>query len=131
MTELSVKRTPTPPTPDLGDLLEDVLQQSKSLVQAEFSLARRELVAELRVATGSLVLLVTGVMFLQAALATLGVLIVLALGAGVASAGVVVALAAIGGVALLVARHELAHRKLPRTVARLTLDAKQIAETVK
>jgi uncharacterized membrane protein YqjE len=131
MTELSVKRAPEQPTPDLGDLLEDVLHQSKSLVQAEFSLARRELVAELRAATGSLVLLVIGVMFLQAALVTLGVLFVLALGVGVASAGVVVALAAIGAAVLLLARHQLAHRKLPRTLARLTLDAKQVMETVK
>jgi|GEM_PF-1038657 hypothetical protein len=131
MNESSVKRAPERPTPDLGDLLEDALHQAKSLMQAELSLARRELVTEVETATRSLVLLVVGVMFLQAALVTLGVLFVLALGVGVASEAVVVALAAIGAAVLLFARRALAHRKLPRTAARLTLDAKQVMETVK
>ena len=131
MTESFVKRAAEPPTPDLGELLEDVMQQAKSLVQAEFSLARRELAAEFGTATSSLVLLLIGVMFLQAALVTLGVLAVLALGVSIASAIVVVALGAVGAALLLYARHALAHRKLPRTVARLTLDAKQVLDTVK
>ena len=94
-------------------------------------MARRELAAELGAATSSLVALLIGVMFLQAALVTLGVLSVLALGVSVASAAVSVALAAIGAAVLVHARHTLAHRKLPRTVARLKLDAKQVLDTVK
>ncbi|HEY1533068.1 MAG TPA: phage holin family protein [Polyangiaceae bacterium] len=131
MTEPSVKRAPAPSPPDLGDLLEDALHQAKSLVQAEFSLARRELATELSATTSSLVALLIGVMFWQAALVTLGVLLVLALGVGIASAAVVVALAAVGSVVVLVARHALAQRNLQHTAARLTRDAKQVLETVK
>jgi uncharacterized membrane protein YqjE len=131
MTESFVKHAPTPPPPDLGDLLEDALHQAKSLVQAEFSLARRELVTELNATTSSLVALLVGVMFLQAALVTLGVLLVLALGVGIASAAVVVALAVIGGAVVLFARQALAQRNFQHTAARLTRDAKQVLETVK
>jgi hypothetical protein len=131
MTESSVKRAPEQATPDLGELLEDVLHQAKTLMQAELSLARRELVTELKTAASSAVLLIVGVMFLQAALVTLGVLLVLALGAGVASVAVVVGLAVIGVAVLLFARRALAQRKLPHTTARLKLDAKQVMETVK
>jgi len=131
MIESSVKRAPERPTPDLGDLLEDALHQAKSLLQAELSLARRELVTELKSTASSLLLLVVGVMFLQAGLVTLGVLLLLALGVGVASAGVVIALAAVGAALLLIARRGLAQRKLPHTTARLALDAKQVMETVK
>jgi uncharacterized membrane protein YqjE len=131
MTEPSVQRAPAPSPPDLGDLLEDALHQAKSLVQAEFSLARRELVTELSTTLSSLVALLIGVMFLQAALVTLGVLLVLALGVSIAAAAVVVALAAIGSLVVLVARRKLAQRKLPHTAARLTRDANQVLETVK
>jgi uncharacterized membrane protein YqjE len=131
MTESSLKSAPEQPTPDLSDLLEDALQQAKSLVQAELSLARRELVTELRTTASSLVLVLVAVMFFQAALVTLGVLLVLALGIGVASAAVVLALAVIGAAVLLFARHSLAQRKLPHTATRLKLDAKQVMETVK
>ena len=71
-------------------------------------------------------------MFLQAALVTLGVLLVLALGVGVASVGRGRRwLLLIGVATLLVARRALAQRKLLHTTARLTLDAKQVMETVK
>jgi uncharacterized membrane protein YqjE len=131
MTEPSVKRAPTPSPPELGDLLEDALHQAKSLVQAEFSLARRELATELKATTSSLVALLIGAMFLQAALVTLGVLLVLALGVGIASAAVVVALAVIGGAVVLFARQALAQRGFQHAAARLTRDAKQVLETVK
>ncbi|HEY5375617.1 MAG TPA: phage holin family protein [Polyangiaceae bacterium] len=131
MIESPVKRAPEQPTADLGDLLEDALHQAKSLIQAELSLARRELVAELKSTASSLLQLVIGVMFLQAGLVTLGVLAVLALGVGIAAVGVVIAFAAVGAVFLLVARRALAQRKLPHTTARLTRDAKQVMETVK
>jgi uncharacterized membrane protein YqjE len=131
MTESSVRRAPEQATPELGELLEDVLHQAKSLLQAEFSLARRELVTELKAAAGSLVALLIGVMFLQAALVTLGVLCVLALGVGIASAAVVVALAAIGSAVVLFARRALGQRSLQQTAARLARDAKQVLETVK
>jgi hypothetical protein len=131
MTESNVRRPEAPPAPDLGDLLEDALLQAKTLVQAELSLARRELVSELSMAADSLVTLVVGLMLLQAALTTLGVLLVLSLGMSVASGAVVVGFALLGAVAVVYARHGLAQRKLARTTMRVALDAKQVMEIVK
>jgi hypothetical protein len=131
MTESNVRRAEAPPAPDFGDLLEDALLQAKNLVQAELSLARREVVSELSTAAHSLVTLVVGLMLLQAALATLGVLLVLSLGVSVASGGVVLGFALLGAVAVLYARRSLAQRKLARTTSRVALDAKQVMETVK
>src|SRR3954447_17502583 len=45
------------PAANLGDLVEDALEQAKTLVQAEFSLARAELWAELKGALRSALLL--------------------------------------------------------------------------
>jgi uncharacterized membrane protein YqjE len=129
--ETSLNRAPEKPAPNLGDLLEDVLHQSKSLVQAEFSLARRELVSDVKSTAGSLIFVVIGVMFLQAALATLGVLLVMAFGVGVGGAAVVVGLLAVGAAVLMWGLHSLERRKLERTTARLSLDTKQVMETVK
>src|SRR4051794_7326259 len=92
---------PKPPAPNLGDLLEDALRQARTLVEAEFSLARAELKHELKRALGSALLLAAGAMFLQAALVTLGVLLVLALGASIASGVIVLALACIATSLLL------------------------------
>jgi uncharacterized membrane protein YqjE len=119
------------PAPNLGDLIEDALHQAKILVQAEFSLARGELKSELKQAFGSLLLLGAGVMFLQAALVTLGVLLVLALGVSAASAGVVVALLVVAAAFLGLGVRSVQRSKLPRTTARLSSDAKQVLETVK
>jgi hypothetical protein len=130
MLETSVSRAPDKAAPNLGDLVEDALNQAKSLVQAEFSLARRELLSELKTAAGSLLGALVGLLFLQAALATLGVLLVLALGVKLGIA-VVVGFLAIGAAGLLSARRSLRMRLLPRTTARLALDAKQVMETVK
>jgi hypothetical protein len=130
MSETSLNRTPEKPAPNLGDLLGDALDQAKTLVQAEFSLARGELVSELKTAAGSLVGALVGLMFLQAALATLGVLLVLAVGMSIGVV-VVAGFAAIGIAGLLIARRALRLRALPRTSARLALDAKQVMETVK
>ncbi len=129
--ETSLNRVPEKPAPNLGELLEDVLHQAKSLFEAELSLAKRELVSDLKAGAGSLALVVVALLFLQAALATLGVLLVIALGAGIGGALVVVGMLAISAVALLFARHSLERRKLARTSARLALDAKQVMETVK
>lgn len=131
MTESAVKRAPNAPAPNFGDLVEDALLQAKTLIQAELSLAKREVQSEVKGASSSLVLLLIGAMFLQAALVTLGVLLVLALGAGLAASSVVVVLAAVGVACAFVAVRELGKRKLPRTSARLALDAKQVLETVK
>jgi uncharacterized membrane protein YqjE len=122
---------PKPPAPNLGDLIEDALHQAKILVQAEFSLAREELKNELKQALGSAILLGAGAMCLQAALVTLGVLLVLALGVGVAAVGVVLALVAIAALLLVFGVRSLQRSKLPRTTARLSSDAKQVLETVK
>jgi hypothetical protein len=130
MLETSVSRAPDKAAPNLGDLVEDALNQAKSLVQAEFSLARRELLSELKTAAGSLLGALVGLLFLQAALATLGVLLVLALGVKLGIA-VVVGFVAIGAAGLLSARRALRMRLLPRTTDRLALDAKQVMETVK
>lgn len=117
--------------PNLGDLVEDALHQAKTLVQAEFSLARGELKAELKQMLGSALLLGVGAMFLQAALVTLGVLLVLALGVSLASVGIVLGLLAIAGLLLVLGVRSARHQKLPRTTARLSSDAKQVLETVK
>ena len=117
------------PAPNLGELVEDALQQAKTLVQAEFSLARGELKAELRQMLGSALLLGLGAMFLQAALVALAVLLVLAL--GVAN-GAFVVLGVFAVAALLsVLGIRSARLKLPRTSARLRTDAKQVLESVK
>ena len=111
--------------------MEDALLQLKTLVQAELSLARRELASEVSGAYGSLIVVLVGAMFLQAALVTLGVLLVIALGVGIAASVVVIALSAIGGAGVWFGVRALGKRKLPRTSARLALDAKQVLETVK
>jgi Putative Actinobacterial Holin-X, holin superfamily III len=118
-------------TPNLGQLLESTLHHAKELLQAEASLARKELSTEVTSALGSIGLLAVGVMFLQGALTTLGVVLVLAFGVGIAAMAVVAALAAIGVAFLIAAVRGLERRKLPRTTARLALDAQQVMETVK
>jgi len=122
---------PKPSPPNLGELVEDALHQAKTLVQAELSLARGELKLELKQALGSALLLIAGGMCLQAALVTLGVLIVLALGVSLAAASVPVVLAAIGALLLVIGVKSSQGKKLPRTTARLSSDAKQVLETVK
>ena len=122
---------PKPPAPNLTDLVEDALQQAKTLVQAEFSLARGELKNELKQALGSALLLGAGAMCLQAAIVTLGVLLVLALGVSVASGLVVLGLLLVAGVLLLLGVRSAQRAGLPRTTARLRADAKQVLETVK
>ena len=115
----------------MGEVLEDALLQAKTLIQAELSLARHELSSEIHGAMASLLLLAVGAMFLQAALMTLGVLLVIAFGVGIASAAVIALFVAIGGVCLAMAARALGRRKLPRTTERLSRDAKQVLETVK
>ena len=122
---------PKKSAPNLAELVEDALEQAKTLVQAEFSLARAELKAELKRALASALLLGAGAMFLQAALVTLGVLLVLALGVGIASAGVVLALFAIAASLLVLGVRSAGREKLPRTSARVSVDAKRVLETVK
>jgi uncharacterized membrane protein YqjE len=130
MSEPGTERVATAP-PNLGELLEKTLHHAKSLVQAELSLARREISSEVSAAYGALLILMLGAMFVQAALSTLGIVLVFAFGVGVASVALVVGLAAIGLVLALLALRSLERRKLPRTTARLTSDARQVMETVK
>ena len=118
------------PAPNLGDLVEDALHQAKTLVQAELSLARAELKGELRQVLGSVLLFGVGAMFLQAALVTLGVFLVLALGVRGEALLVVLGLMAIAAVFLVLGVRS-AELKLPRTTERLSKDAKQVLETVK
>jgi uncharacterized membrane protein YqjE len=122
---------PKPPEQGLGDLIEDALHQAKTLVQAEISLARCELKDEFKQALGSAVVLGAGAMCLQAALTSLGVLLILALGVGAASALVVLGFLAFAGLFLVLGLRSLRRSKLPRTTARLSSDAKQVLETVK
>jgi Flp pilus assembly protein TadB len=122
---------PKQPAPSLGELVEDALEQAKLLVQAELSLARVELKAELRQAASSALLLGAGAMFLQAALVTCGVLLVLTLGVGIASLAVVLVLVAIAATLLVLGIRFARRERLPRTTARLSADAKQVLETVK
>ena len=122
---------PASPAPNLGQLLENTLHHGKELLQAELSLARNELSSELSSAFGSLGLLAAGAMFLQAALTTLGVILVVQLGAGVAAVALVVGLAGVGVALSVIALRALERRKLPRTTTRLALDTRQVMETVK
>jgi uncharacterized membrane protein YqjE len=131
MNERAMRHVPDEGPPNLGEVLEDVLLQAKTLVQAELSLAKREIASEVRGTVSSFVVLGVGVMFLQAALTTLGVLLIAALGPGIAAALVVAAFAAIGAVCTVVAIQKLQQRKLPQTSERLALDAKQVVEAVK
>ncbi len=131
MNERAVRHAPEVGSPNLGEVLEDALLQAKTLVQAELSLAKREITSEVRGTFGSLVLLGVGAMFLQAGLTTLGVLLIAAFGPGVAAAVVVVLLAAIGAACAVVASRQLNRKKLPQTSERLALDAKQVVEAVK
>jgi Flp pilus assembly protein TadB len=131
MFESAAPRSAERSQPNLGDILEDALHQAKSLVQAELSLARRELVGELSSAASALALLSAGAILLTAGLATLGALLVLAFGVGIAAAAVVVAFLAPGTVLVVVAVRSLERKRFPRTTARLALDAKQVMETVK
>jgi hypothetical protein len=118
--------------PNLGQLLENTLHHAKELLQAELSLARKEFSSEVSSAFSSIGLLAVGVMFLQGALTTLGVVLVLAFGVGVAAVALVVGLAVIGVVCSVVALRALERRKLPHTTARLALDAQEVMmETVK
>jgi hypothetical protein len=117
--------------PNLGELLESTLHNAKTLLQAELSLAKRELSSELTSMLSSVGLLIAGAFFLQAALTTLGVLLVMAFGIGIAAVAVVVVLAGIGAALLVVALRALERKKLPRTTARLALDTQQVMETVK
>jgi len=117
--------------PSLGDILEDVVHQAKSLVQAELSMARRELTFELSRAVSGLGLLAAGAILLTAGLSTLGVLLVLAFGVGIAAAAVVVTFLALGTALVLMAMRSLDRKRFPRTTARLALDAQQVMETVK
>ena len=130
MFESAAPRSAEKSRPNLGDILEDALHQAKSLVQAELSLARRELVGEVSSAYSALGLLAAGAVLLTAGLATLGVLLVLAFGVGIAAAAVVVAFLALGTVLVVMACRSLERKKFPRTSARLALDAKQVMETV-
>jgi len=119
------------PAPNLGDLVEDALHQAKTLVQAELSLARAELKAELKQFLGSLLLFGVGAMFAQAALVTFGVFFVLTLGVRGEALLVVLGLLAVAAVFLVLGVRSMELKKLPRTTERLSKDAKQVLETVK
>ena len=131
MFESPTPRAPEPAQPNLGDLVEDALHQAKTLVQAELSLARRELTNEVTSTFDSLIWLACGALFAQAALTTLGVFAVLALGVGVASLGVVLGLAVVSTALFSIGIRALKQRGLPKTGARLAMDAKQVLGTVK
>ncbi len=127
----STQRKPEPAGPNLGDLVEDALHQAKTLVQAELSLAKRELTSEVTSTFDSLIWIACGALFAQAALTTLGFLAVLALGVGVAALGVVLVFTAVSTALFVIGVRALKQGKLPKTTARLALDAKQVMETVK
>jgi Putative Actinobacterial Holin-X, holin superfamily III len=117
--------------PNLGQLLEDTLHHGKDLLQAELSLARAEISRDVSSVFGSLGLLAVGAMFLQAALTTLGVVLVFAFGVGVVAIALLVLFTSIGSLLLLGGLRGLERKKLPRTTARLALDVERVMETVK
>ena len=121
---------PTETASNVGDLVEDVLLQAKTLLQAELSLARREIALELGAARALMVWLTVGVLCIHAALVSLGVLLVLWLGAGYGA--LTVAVLAVAGVSCTgVALRRFQGRKLPRTTDRLRSDAQHILATLK
>jgi uncharacterized membrane protein YqjE len=130
MQESASGSAPTAP-PSFGELVEHTLHDAKGLLQAELSLARRELSSEVSSALGSIGLFLAGAMFLQAALTTLGVFVLIVFGAGAVGASMIAVLAGIGIWLCVRAKHALAQRKLPRTTARLALDAEQVMGAVK
>lgn len=110
----------------LGQTLHDALE----LARAEIELAKRELLSEARSLGTAAVLLAASVFVLQAALTTLGVLLVLMLHAAAIAwlvvggvFAVAVLLAALGAAALR--RNHLAK------IGRVKVDARKIAEAAK
>lgn len=130
MNDAVVKRSPDS-SRNIGDVLEDALLHAKTLIQAELSLARRELSSELQAAYSMLGLLAVGAMFLQAALVILGVSVLLAFGVGLPALAVIAVFVVGGGSCVLAALRGLGKRKLSATTARLASDAKEVLETVK
>jgi cytochrome c biogenesis protein CcdA len=116
--------------PSAAHLLEKTLHDGLELARAEISLAKREVAEQARAMSSSALFFVAGVMFLQAAITTLGVLLVLlvhstALGFAVVG-GLLLVAAALGLVGVRVVKGF----KL-NAPERLKLDARKIAEAVK
>ena len=116
--------------PSAGHLLEKTLQDGLELARAEIALAKRELAEQARAIANSAVFFVAGVMFLQAAITTLGVLLVLLVHS------TALGLAVVGGLVLVAVALGLTGLRLVKgfklnTPRRLKLDAQKISEAVK
>ncbi len=115
--------------PSVAHVLEKTIQDALHLARAEITLAKQEVAEELGSAARSAVSLLVGVMFLQAALTSLAVLVLMLRGAALGFA-VVGGLFAVAVVLGLLGIHGLKRRNL-HTVARLKLDVREVAEAVK
>jgi len=111
-------------------VLEKTLQDTLALARAEIALAKKEVLAQARALGSSAVLLLAGFVFLQAAITTLGVLLVLLLGATALGFVIVGGLLLIAAVLALVGLRGIRQIKL-HSVERAELDVREIAEAVK
>jgi len=122
---------PAPGTSSAAQILEKTVQDGLALARAELTLAKREALEQARAWAGSALLAVLGVLFLEAALVTLGVLLVLLLHASALGFVVVAVLFAIALGFGLVARRALQQLKGPSAPARAELDAREVVAAIK
>ncbi len=115
------------PAERLADLAGDAVTHAKELVRAELSLAKGELVKELKAGALAVALCVLALVFVHSGYLVLIAAIILAL-SGKALAAVVVgaALLVLGAGAAFAAYRAFKHRHLPRTRERLAQDAQAL-----
>ena len=116
--------------PSVAQTLEKTIHDGLELARAELALAKRELGEQARAAAHSALFLLAGLMFLQAAVSSLGVLLILILGATplgfVVVGGLVIVAAALGLVGIRAAKQNKFD-----SAERIKLDMREIAEAVK
>ncbi len=115
---------------DIAALLEKFGRDTLELGRAEFASAKREVVEDVRSVGTAAALLCVALMAFQAALTTLGVLLLLMLHASAASFGVVGALVVFALILALVARNSL-KRNPVRSIDRVKTDGAEIIEAIK
>jgi hypothetical protein len=118
------------PAPGVAQVLEKTIRDAVELLRAEIAVAKTEAIQQVRSVARSGLFLAGGVMFLQAAITLLGVVLVIMLH------DTALRLAVVGGfVAIVVALGLLGIRGMKRhemhSGARLKLDGRAIAQAVK
>jgi len=122
------------PTPELSasapELLKKAMHDALELGRAELALAKREAVAQARSFATSAIFLLAALVMVQAAITTLGVLLLLMLPAPALGFVVVAAFAAIAVGLGLLGLHKLEQHQV-QVGQRAKRDAREIAEAVK